>query len=83
MDILHKNLSLFEYLIKTYTNEGDTVHDSCLGSGTTLEACASTNRNCIGFEISNEWEEYYKKRLSKYNFNPITKILSITKFAEL
>jgi len=58
-----KPVALFEYLIKTYTNEGDTVHDSCLGSGTTLEACLNTNRNCIGFEISNEWEEHYIKRL--------------------
>ncbi len=57
-----KPVALFEYLIRTYTNEGDTVHDSCLGSGTTLEACMNTNRNCIGFEISDEWEPYYIKR---------------------
>lgn len=58
-----KPVALFEYLIKTYTNEGDTVHDSCLGSGTTLEACMNLNRNCIGFEISDEWELHYRKRL--------------------
>lgn len=58
-----KSLDLMKYLIKTYTNEGDIVHDSCLGSGTTLEACMNTNRNCIGFEISNEWEDHYMKRL--------------------
>jgi len=58
-----KPVGLFEYLIKTYTNEGDTVHDSCLGSGTTLEACLNTNRNCIGFEISDEWVPHYKMRL--------------------
>ena len=62
-----KPVTLFEYLIKTYTNEGDWVHDSCLGSGTTLEACMNTNRNCIGFEISDEWEPYYKKRLKNEN----------------
>jgi len=62
-----KPVSLFEYLIKTYTNEGDTVHDSCLGSGTTLEACLNTNRNCIGFEISDEWESHYRKRLKSDN----------------
>lgn len=62
-----KPLALFEYLIKTYTNEGDTVHDSCLGSGTTLEACMNTNRNCIGFEISDEWIPHYKKRLKSDN----------------
>lgn len=57
-----KPVSMFEYFIKTYTNEGDTVHDSCLGSGTTLEACLRTNRNCIGFEISDEWEHLYWER---------------------
>lgn len=62
-----KPVSLIEYLIKTYTNEGDTVHDSCLGSGTTLEACMNLNRNCIGFEISDEWEDYYRKRLKLDN----------------
>lgn len=60
-----KPVTLFEYLIKTYTNEGDTVHDSCLGSGTTLEACRNTNRNCIGFEISDEWEQHYTERTKK------------------
>ena len=58
-----KPLALWEYLIQTYTNEGDTVHDSCLGSGTTLEACMNTNRNCIGFELLHDWEEHYRKRL--------------------
>ena len=62
-----KPVALFEYLIKTYTNEGDTVHDSCLGSGTTLEACMNTKRNCIGFEISDEWVPHYKKRLRSNN----------------
>ena len=60
-----KPVALFEYLIKTYTNEGDTIHDSCLGSGTTLEACRRTNRNCIGFEISDEWEHLYADRCLK------------------
>ncbi len=58
-----KPLALIEYLIKTYTNEGDLVHDSCLGSGTTLEACMNLNRNCIGFEIDPQWEQTYRKRL--------------------
>jgi len=58
-----KPLKLIEYLIKTYSNEGDMVHDSCIGSGTILEACMTTNRNCKGFEISNAWEEHYRKRL--------------------
>lgn len=62
-----KPLSLIEYLIKTYTNEGDMVHDSCLGSGTTLEACMNLNRNCIGFEIDPQWEPIYRKRLKLDN----------------
>lgn len=51
-----KPVTLFEYLIKTYTNEGDTVLDNCMGSGTTAIACLNTNRNFIGFELD---EEYY------------------------
>lgn len=55
-----KPLALIEYLIKTYTNEEDTVHDSCMGSGVTLKACKNLNRNFIGFEISDEWEKHYE-----------------------
>lgn len=51
-----KPLALCEYLIKTYTNEGDLVLDNCAGSGTTLLAAKNTNRQYIGFEMS---EEYY------------------------
>lgn len=54
-----KPLALIKYLIKTYTDEGDWVHDSCLGRGTTLKACEDLNRNCIGFEISDKWEQHY------------------------
>lgn len=46
-----KPLALCEYLIKTYTNAGDVVLDSCAGSGTTLLAAKQTGRNYIGFEI--------------------------------
>jgi len=46
-----KPIALFEYLIKTYTNEGETVLDNCMGSGTTAIACINTNRNYIGFEL--------------------------------
>lgn len=45
-----KPLELFEYLIKTYTNKGELVLDSCIGSGTTAIACINTNRNYIGFD---------------------------------
>lgn len=45
-----KPVELFEWLIKSYTNEGDLVLDNCIGSGTTAVACINTNRNYIGFE---------------------------------
>jgi site-specific DNA-methyltransferase (adenine-specific) len=45
-----KPVALFEYLIKTYTNEGDTVLDNCAGSGTTGIACENTGRNSILIE---------------------------------
>ena len=57
-----KPVALFEYLIKTYTNEGDLVLDNCMGSGTTAIACINTNRNYIGFEID---EEYYKLAINR------------------
>jgi len=58
-----KPLKLFEYLIKTYTNEGDTVLDNCLGSGTTLLACRKTGRNGKGFEINPDYEPIIRKRI--------------------
>ena len=58
-----KPQALFEYLIKTYTNEGDTVLDSCMGSGTTAVAAIATGRNFIGFEISEEYFKIANKRI--------------------
>lgn len=52
-----KPVTLFEYLIKTYSNEGDTILDSCMGSGTTGVACANLNRKFIGIEKE---EKYFK-----------------------
>jgi site-specific DNA-methyltransferase (adenine-specific) len=59
-----KPIPLFEYLIKTYTNEGDLVLDNCIGSGTTAIACINTNRNFIGIELQ---EEYYKLAINRVN----------------
>ncbi len=59
-----KPVALFEYLIKTYTNEGDTVLDNCAGSGTTGVACQNLNRNYILMEKEPEYVEVIKKRLS-------------------
>ncbi len=58
-----KPLLLYEYLIKTYTNTGDTVLDFCMGSGTTGEACVKTGRKFIGIEIIKEYFYYAEKRI--------------------
>ncbi len=58
-----KPVALMEYLIKTYTNEGDTVLDFCMGSGTTGVACVNTNRNFIGIEKDAGYFEIAKKRI--------------------
>ena len=57
-----KPVALFEYLIKTYTNKGETVLDNCMGSGTTAIACLNTNRQYIGFELD---ETYHKLSLER------------------
>jgi site-specific DNA-methyltransferase (adenine-specific) len=59
-----KPVALFEYLIKTYTNEGDIVLDNVAGSGTTGVACKNTNRNYILIEKEPEYIEIINKRLS-------------------
>ena len=58
-----KPVALFEYLIKTYTNEGDLVLDNVAGSGTTGVACQNLNRNFILMEQEPEYVEIIKKRL--------------------
>ena len=58
-----KPVALFEYLIKTYTNEGDLVLDNCAGSGTTGVACQNTNRNFILCELNKDYFEIAEKRL--------------------
>ncbi|MFI8649459.1 DNA-methyltransferase [Bacillus velezensis] len=60
-----KPVALFEYLIKTYTNEGDVVLDNCMGSGTTAVACENLKRNWIGFETEKEYIDIVNKRLQK------------------
>src|SRR5699024_1354252 len=60
-----KPVALFEYLIKTYTNESETVLDNCMGSGTTAIACINTNRNYIGFELDEEYYNLANERISK------------------
>ena len=59
-----KPVALFEYLIKTYTNEGDLVLDNCAGSGTTGVACKNTNRNYILIEIEKKYCDIGRKRVA-------------------
>ena len=61
-----KPVALFEYLIKTYTREGETILDNCMGSGTTAVACLNTNRNFIGFEMEKEYFEIANERIDKH-----------------
>jgi len=58
-----KPVALFEYLIKTYTNEGMLVLDNCAGSGTTGVACQNLNRNCILMEKDEQYCKVIEKRL--------------------
>ena len=60
-----KPVALLEYLIKTYTNEGETVLDNCMGSGSTGVACINTNRNFIGYELDEKYFEIAEKRLNE------------------
>ena len=62
-----KPIELLEYLVKTYTNENDTVLDCCMGSGSTGVACINLNRNFIGIELNNEYFEKAKDYLNNLN----------------
>ncbi|PKR79192.1 cytosine methyltransferase [Halalkalibacillus sediminis] len=57
---------LFEYIVRTYTNEGETVLDNCMGGFTTAIACDNSNRNWIGFELN---REYCEQGLNRINEN--------------
>jgi len=66
-----KPVALFEYLIKTYTNEGDLVLDNCAGSGTTGVACKNTNRNFILIEQDEKYCEVIKERVGCEIIKPL------------
>jgi len=61
-----KPVALFEYLIKTYTNEGDIVLDNCAGSGTTAIAAINTNRNYILMEQEQKYIDIINNRIAEY-----------------
>ena len=58
-----KPVDLIAYLVRTYTNEGDTVLDNCMGSGTTAIACIKEKRHFVGFELNKEYYEKAVKRI--------------------
>lgn len=58
-----KPVNLLEYLLKVYTNEGETVLDNCMGSGSTGVACVNTGRNFIGFELDQDYFDAAKRRI--------------------
>jgi len=64
-----KPVALFEYLIKTYTNEGDLVLDNCAGSGTTGVACKNLKRNCILIEKDEEYYKIAERRINQTSEN--------------
>lgn len=64
--VLHptqKPVALIEYLIRTCSNEGETILDNCMGSGTTAIAAIRTKRNFIGFELQKEYFDMAEKRI--------------------
>ena len=60
-----KPVALLECLIKTYTNEGDTVLDNCMGSGSTGVACVNTNRDFIGIELDAGYFQIARNRIEQ------------------
>lgn len=64
-----KPVALYEYLVKTYTLEGQTVLDFCMGSGTTGVACVNTNRKFIGVELDTDYYDIAKERIEKEQNN--------------
>jgi methylase of polypeptide subunit release factors len=62
-----KPVALCEYMIRTYTNEGETVLDNCMGSGTTGIACMNTGRNFIGIEKDPKYFEIARNRIMGHN----------------
>ena len=60
-----KPVELMEWLIKSYSNEGDLILDNCMGSGTTGIAAVNLKRNFVGFEIEKKYFEIAKSRIDE------------------
>lgn len=64
-----KPIALLEYLVRTYTVEGETVLDNCMGSGSVGVACGNLGRNFIGIELNPEYFEIARKRIEENRWN--------------
>lgn len=64
-----KPVDLLSYLIRTYTNEGDTILDNCMGSGSTGVAAVKNNRSFIGIELESKYYQIAKERINKEEEN--------------
>lgn len=62
-----KPIECLEWLLRTFTNEGETILDNCMGSGSTAIACINTNRNYIGFELDDKYYNLANERINKIN----------------
>ncbi len=74
-----KPVALMEYLIRTYTNEGETVLDNCMGSGTTGVACANTGRRFIGIEKEVKYFDIACRRIEDAQPRKLPPIKSVDK----
>lgn len=72
-----KPTALLEYLIRTYTNEGDTVLDCTMGSGSTMVACANTGRRGIGIELMQEYYDIAVRRVREAVAQPKLDLLGV------
>lgn len=65
-----KPVAIIQYLIRTYSNEGDTILDNCMGSGSTAIAAIREKRNFIGFELNKEYYDKACKRIKLEQAQP-------------
>ena len=70
-----KPVGMIEYFIKTYSNEGDTILDNCMGSGSTCIAAINTGREYIGIEADEEYFNYAKEWIDKVENNPLLNVI--------